>query len=77
MANATAMVEDVQGQNRGASVPAEAAWLTYWQAGLISGLGRTKLWQLVGAGEVTAAKVGSAVRIERTSLEEFMRRSSS
>jgi len=47
-------------------------WLTYRQAQRLSGLGRTTLWTLVNSGEIRAARVGRAVRIDRRSLEEFM-----
>ena len=50
------------------------AWLSYSEARLFSGLGRTKLWELISAGDVEAAKVGRAVRICRRSLDEYMRR---
>ena len=50
-------------------------WVTYRQAEKISGLSRTTLWRLVKAGEVKAAKVGRAVRINRGSLDAYMRRS--
>jgi excisionase family DNA binding protein len=49
-------------------------WITYEQAKRLSGLGRTKLWAIVSAGEVEAAKVGRAVRINRSSLDQYMRR---
>ena len=39
----------------------EAAWLSYPEAQRFSGLGRTKLWELISAGDVKAAKVGRAV----------------
>ena len=52
----------------------EAAWISYAEAQRYSGLGRTKLWELVSTGEVEAAKVGRAVRISRESLEEYMKR---
>jgi len=52
----------------------EAAWISYAEAQRYSGLGRTKLWELVSTGEVEAAKVGRAVRINRESLEEYMKR---
>ena len=55
---------------------AEAAWISYSEAQKYAGLGRTKLWQLISTGEVEAAKVGRAVRISRTSLEEYMQRHS-
>ena len=48
--------------------------MTYSEAQKYSGLGRTKLWELVSAGDVEAAKIGRAVRISRRSLEECMRR---
>ncbi len=51
-------------------------WMTYRQAEEFSGLSRTKLWRLVSAGEVGAAKVGRAVRINRESLDAYMRRCS-
>ena len=54
----------------------EDAWLTYSEAQRFSGLGRTKLWELICSGEVEAAKVGRAVRINRRSLDEYMRRNS-
>jgi excisionase family DNA binding protein len=52
----------------------EAAWISYAEAQRYSGLGRTKLWELLSTGEVEAAKVGRAVRINRESLEEYMKR---
>ena len=54
----------------------EGAWLTYPEAQRFSGLGRTKLWKLICSGEVEAAKVGRAVRINRRGLDEYMRRNS-
>ena len=53
----------------------EAAWLSYPEAQRFSGLGRTKLWELISTGEVKAAKVGRAVTISRRSLDEYMERS--
>ena len=58
------------------TVVAETAWISYSEAQRYSGLGRTKLWELISNGEVEAAKVGKAVRINRTSLDEYMRRHS-
>ena len=52
----------------------EAAWITYSEAQVYAGLGRTKLWELVSTGEVEAARVGRAVRISRRSLDEYMKR---
>jgi excisionase family DNA binding protein len=50
----------------------EPLWLSYPEAQKLSGLGRTTLWTLVSSGEIKAARVGRAVRINRESLEEFM-----
>jgi excisionase family DNA binding protein len=58
------------------NLPTEREWLTYRQAGELVGLSRTSLWQIINAGEVRAARVGRAVRINRQSLLDFMRRSS-
>jgi excisionase family DNA binding protein len=49
-------------------------WVTYAEAQRLVGLGRTTLWRLVSSGDVRAARVGRAVRIDRKSLEEFMER---
>lgn len=51
-------------------------WLNYREAAEFSGLGRTTLWTLASTGRVRAAKVGTAVRFSRESLQEFMERSS-
>jgi excisionase family DNA binding protein len=53
----------------------EREWLTYAEAGQMVGLSRVTLWKLVSAGEVEAARVGRAVRINRESLRAYMRRS--
>jgi excisionase family DNA binding protein len=51
-------------------------WVTYKQAEEISGLSRTTLWKLLSAGEIKAARVGRAVRINRRSLEGYLERAS-
>ncbi len=51
-------------------------WGTYRQAEELSGLSRTTLWRLVKMGEVEAAKVGRAVRINLQSLDAYMSRCS-
>jgi len=51
-------------------------WLSYSEAQRLVGLGRTTLWQLVSSGEVKAARVGRAVRLNRQSLERFLERQS-
>ena len=50
------------------------SWLTYREAEQLVGLSRTTLWKLIGSGEVEHRRVGRAVRINRESLEEYMRR---
>jgi excisionase family DNA binding protein len=52
------------------------SWLTYKEAEQLVGLSRTTLWKLVGADEIQAARVGRAVRINRASLDAYLRRSS-
>ncbi len=47
-------------------------WVTYKQAEELSGLSRTTLWKLLSAGEIKAARVGRAVRINRRSLDEYL-----
>jgi excisionase family DNA binding protein len=49
-----------------------ALWLTYPEAQRLTSLGRTTLWTLVSSGEIKAARVGRAVRINRQSLEAYM-----
>jgi excisionase family DNA binding protein len=51
-------------------------WVTYKQAEKLSGLSRTTLWKMLSAGEVKAARVGRAVRINRRSLDEYLERAS-
>ena len=53
----------------------EREWLTYAEAGQVVGLSRVTLWKLVSAGEVEAARIGRAVRIDRESLTAYMKRS--
>lgn len=48
-------------------------WLTYREAEQMVGLSRTTLWKLISAGEIECRKVGRAVRINRESLEAYMR----
>ena len=49
-------------------------WVTYKQAEELSGLSRTTLWKLLSAGEIKAARIGRAVRINRRSLDEYLER---
>ena len=52
----------------------EREWLTYAEAGKIVGLSRVTLWKLISTGQVEAARVGRAIRINRASLTDYMRR---
>ncbi len=64
---------------KGTSAAAEkisCEWLRADEATHLVGLGRTTLWKLASTGQVRAAKVGSAVRFSRKSLQEFMEKSS-
>jgi excisionase family DNA binding protein len=51
-------------------------WVTYKQSEQISGLSRTTLWKLLSSGEIKAARVGRAVRINRQSLDEYLKQAS-
>ncbi len=51
-------------------------WITYAEAQTLSGLGRTTLWKLLNSGEIKAARVGRAIRLNRRSLEEYLERAS-
>ena len=48
-------------------------WVTYRQAEEITGLSRTTLRKLVDEGEIQKRRVGRAVRINRESLDAYMR----
>ena len=47
-------------------------WLRYPEAERYSGLGRSTLFKLVRSGDVRAAKIGKAVRLNRKSLDRYM-----
>lgn len=49
-------------------------WLNYIEAQEYAGIGRTKMWQLINADDIQAARVGRSVRISRASLESYMQR---
>jgi excisionase family DNA binding protein len=51
-------------------------WLTYKEAEQLVGLSRTTLWKLISSGEIEHRKVGRAVRINRQSLEAYMKQDS-
>ncbi len=48
-------------------------WVTYRQAEEIAGLSRTTLRKLVDEGEIKIKRVGRAVRINRASLDAYMK----
>ncbi|MDP9478727.1 MAG: helix-turn-helix domain-containing protein [Actinomycetota bacterium] len=52
----------------------EREWLSVKELGVLTGLGRTKLYEVVASGELEAIKVGRAVRVSRTSFEEWTRK---
>jgi len=55
------------------TVVEEAVWLDYAAAQKYAGLGRTKLWELLSDSSIEGAKIGRAVRINRRSLDEYMK----
>jgi excisionase family DNA binding protein len=63
-----------EGMDKSVEASTGAAWLTYKQAQEYANIGRTKMTELVNTGEVKAARVGRAVRINRESLEDYMER---
>jgi excisionase family DNA binding protein len=52
----------------------EREWLSVKDLMTITGLGRTKCYELVASGELEAIKCGRAVRISMASYEEWTRR---
>ena len=52
----------------------EREWLSVKELGVLTGLGRTKLYEVVASGELEAIKVGRAVRISRASYEAWTHR---
>jgi excisionase family DNA binding protein len=63
-------------ERRNVATDVERQWLSYKETQAFTGLGRTKLWELICSGEVEAAKVDRAVRINQRSVDEYMRRNS-
>lgn len=49
-------------------------WLTVKELMTLTGLGRTKCYELIASGELEAIKAGRAVRVSRASFEEWTRR---
>ena len=52
----------------------EPEWLTIQDLMVLTGLGRTKCYELVASGELEAMKIGRAVRISKVSYHEWTRR---
>jgi excisionase family DNA binding protein len=52
----------------------EPEWLSVKDLMTLTGLGRTKCYELVASGELEAIKVGRAVRVSRASYLEWTRR---
>ena len=52
----------------------EPEWLSVKDLMTLTGLGRTKCYELVASGELEAIKVGRAVRVSRASYLEWVRR---
>jgi excisionase family DNA binding protein len=50
----------------------EREWISYREATELTGLSRGTIWKIIAAGQVRAAKVGKAVRINRRSLEQYL-----
>jgi excisionase family DNA binding protein len=48
-------------------------WLTYEEAQRLTSLGRTTLWRICISGAVETVRIGRAVRINRKSLDRFMK----
>ncbi len=52
----------------------EPEWLSVKDLMTLTGLGRTKCYELVASGELEAIKVGRGVRVSRASYIEWTRR---
>lgn len=52
----------------------EPQWWIVTELRIVSGLGRTKYYELIASGELEAIKVGRAVRVSQASFEEWTRR---
>ena len=52
-------------------------WITVGEMGRILSLGRTKCYELVSSEEFETVKIGRALRINRKSLDKWIRRQSS
>ena len=59
-------------EGRAQTTPRWGEYLTYADAERYSGLSRSTLWRLLKRGKIAAVKAGSAVRIVRPSLDEYL-----
>ena len=53
-------------------VPENREWLSYREAQLLTGLGRTTIWKHVVAGRLVVSRQGRTVRLLRKSIDELM-----
>lgn len=49
-------------------------WLTVRELMTLTGLGRTKCYEIINRGEIEAIKVGRSVRVSRIGYEEWTRK---
>ena len=47
-------------------------WLTPAQAALYTGIGKSRIYELLRSGEIRNAKVGGSRHVRRTDLDDFM-----
>ena len=52
----------------------EPEWMSIKELMILTGLGRTKCYELVSSGELEAIKCGRAVRVSVASYREWVRR---
>ena len=55
------------------STTVEKEWLSYRETTELTGLSRTRLWELLREGSIAGVKDGKRVRISRTSVENYLR----
>jgi excisionase family DNA binding protein len=52
----------------------DAEWISVAEVQEILGIGRTKAYELVATGEIKAARVGRAVRVNRAAVDAYIER---
>jgi excisionase family DNA binding protein len=50
----------------------EREWLSYREATELTGLSRTRLWELLRDGSIAGVKDGKRVRINRASIHRYL-----